>query len=152
MELSATQRVAVPPERVWAEVGDVERLVRRLGLRSVAIGDGERGAPPVAGREWPASVEVNGTVLPGTLRVCSADPPGRLAVEGAFGALSADLSVTIAAPSPGVSEVHLAAEARGRGVRGKMLMQALRLARPALEAKLQRRLAEAARQIEATGA
>ncbi len=147
MDLTASQRVAVPRSRVWEEIGDLPALAARLGLKALTVEDAGDGAP-VAGRVWHARLDLKGARRDGILTVREARAPERLDVAGDFGNVAVTLSVDLAEDGPGRSAVAIVIAAVGGGLTGRAFLQTLRLMRPALEAKLSQRLADCARDIE----
>ena len=148
MDLAASQEVAAPRLRVWAAIGDPEALAARLGLRGLELT--RRGGGPVEeGAEWDVRGDWNGLARAGRVHMAERRPPEHLVLAGDFDGIALTLAVALDEAGAQTTRADISIRLRGRGLGARMAVQTLGVMRPAIQARVAARLAEAARAIEA---
>ncbi|MCA8879465.1 MAG: SRPBCC family protein [Rhodobacteraceae bacterium] len=140
MRIDVSQPVAAPQALVFRHLADFDRLAGRVGSGAVAI----HGREP----QWTARVHLHGVERTGHLRLARLDAPSFYAVEGGIEGVAAVLAVKVAPDGPDQSRIDLALEARPASLRGRLILQTLRLMQHRLTERLAARLAAFAREIE----
>jgi hypothetical protein len=142
MRIEARQPVAAAPETVFARIAHFEMFEERARRRSVPV---ERLAddPPA----WRIGVDWRGLAYSVELQVETVTAPSgytaNVLTRGVGGSAAVDI-----APADRGSLLSVALHLEGQGMAGRMVMQSLSFARPALEGRLRSALAKLASEIE----
>ena len=143
MRIDAEQAIAAPPEAVFARLADFEMFERRAERRGIPVERVDRDPPG-----WRIGVDWRGMSYTVDLQVETVTPPAgytaSVKTRGVGGSAVIDV-----APHAGGSLLSVAVDVAGRGLAGRVVLQTLAFARPALEGRLKRALAKLAAEIEA---
>lgn len=142
MRIEAEQRVAAPPESVFDRVADLagfEERARRRGMPVERLADD----PPA----WRLGVDWHGITAAVELGVEALDAPRSYVVGMATRGVGGCATVEVV-PDAGGSILRVRIDAEPSGMKGRMLVQTLRLALPKLEGRLSDVLARLAAEIE----
>ena len=143
MKLSAVQDIAAPPEAVFARIADFERFESRARARGAEVrpltGAGRPG--------WSVSVDWQGVRRTADLVVETITPPEGYTLGLSTRGIAGTGAVTLM-PAGSGTRLTLALDLGATTFAGRLLMQTLTFARPALEGALSRRLAKLAAEVE----
>ena len=146
MRLEVTQAVAAPPEAVFARLADFPGFEARARRRRIPV-KRLSDDPPA----WHIGVDWHGFSQEVELHVVWIRPPEGYEAALATRGLDGTARVTVV-PAPGGSRLTVALEVGSRGFAGRLVLQTLAFARPALEARLKGALARLAAEVEAGSA
>jgi hypothetical protein len=145
IRIAAAHRVSASPDEVFARMADFDMFEALARRRSVPV---ERlgGEPPA----WRIGVEWKGLAYVVELRVRTMTAPGGYLADVATRGIEGCAAVDIRPDGDG-SVLRVAVDLGSLGVRGRMVVETLGLARPMLEGRLRGALARLAGEIEAGG-
>ena len=142
MRVGATQRVAAPSETVFARLADFDMFEERARRRNIPVSRLANDPPA-----WRIGVDWKGMSYTVDLNVVSVSPPEGYTADVATRGVGGSAVIDIAEDGAG-SVLSVALDLEGKGFAGRMVMQTLSFARPALVGRLEGALAKLAREIE----
>ena len=143
MRFEAEERVDAPAEWAFARLSDtaaIEAAARRRGLEVV------REGPPAAaaGAAWRVGFPLGGARREARVTVAEHEPPRRMRLSADAGGVAGDLVVEVVPEGPDACRLAVSADLAGSGLRGRAMMQPLRLARGRIGERFARAVEDAA--------
>jgi hypothetical protein len=148
VRLSASHPVAADRDTVFDRLCDVDALLADLGLRSADLQRVDAPAPARVGSVWRGTLEMNGIARPVEATLADLIPPETLRIAAQADGLSLDAVVMVTGLSDTRSDLTVAVELRPLTLKGRVMVQALKLLRDKLAGKLQDRVGHLARHLE----
>ena len=148
MEFSATEDIAAPLERVFAEASNFGAIEQSLRRRGIDVARRTSGSASAVGMTWEAGFPFRGRHREATVTLTQYVPPGSLAFQTVSSGLHALTRVDLAALSPGRTRVSVVVELMPRTLSARLLVQSMKLARANLAQKFRTRAADYARDLE----
>lgn len=149
MRLSGSEDIGLGVEEAFAAVTDPAALERAFLSRGITIARTDEGGAVGPGTSWTAPVTWKGRTHPVTVEIAGWAPPSGVRFHGRSHGLSGDLEAGLAALAPGRTRLHVTLELRGSGMRDRMLLNALTLARGQLARKFEEAVSAFAARAEA---
>lgn len=148
MRLSATTDLKMPPRRAWLELTDFKAFETLLRERGAVLERSAEPEPPGLGTRWEGAIPYNDTPRPFTVEVTEAVPAERLRLALTGPGLEGTAEIVLAeAPKRG-TQVSVELNVTPRTLRGRLLIQPLKLAHTTIEARFAERVERLARAIE----
>lgn len=142
MRIEAEQAIAAAPEAVFARIADFEMFEARAERRGIPVERLDHDPPG-----WRIGVTWKGIAYTVDLQVETVTPPegytASVVTRGAEG--TAEIGIV---PDTSGSRLSVAVDVEGQGFAGRVVMQTLGFARPALEGRLRGALGRLAAEIE----
>ncbi len=141
MKISARADVELPRERVFAAASDFEAAEARLAARGARIVRTETRLPPAPGIVWASVARLRGrdrridSVLTGYA------PPEVIEVTSVIGGMTVVFDLRLVALAPARTRIIAGFDLRATTVRGRIVLQALRLGKGRMTDRLAKGLA-----------
>ncbi len=148
MEFSATEEIAAPLERVFAEASNFGAIEQSLRRRGIDVARRNSGSVPGVGMIWEAGFPFRGRHREAVVTLAQYDPQSGLAFQTVSSGLHALTRVDLAALSPDRTRVSVMVELMPRTLSARLLVQSMKLARANLSQKFRNRAADYARDLE----
>lgn len=145
MRLKVTQDIAAPPERVFDRVADFAHFEERAVARGAEV----RPLATDDGLGWQVLFDWHGARREVDVRVETIDRPRGYEASVVTRGVRGTSEVSVTPLEGGPTRLVVALDLGATSFAGQLVMQTLSFARPALEARLSRRLSDLAREIEA---
>lgn len=149
MRLTAADRVAASPARVFEAVSDIDRITDAVSGPRLSVARADRPAPVSLASRWDAALLLHGTTRSGSAHLVAFEPPSGFRLRGRFDGLDVGLEVSIAGLGAAESRLGLVLALHPLTRSGRVLVGSLELLRPRLSGWMRARLREEARRIEA---
>ena len=146
MKISARRDIDAPPEAVFAALTDFARFEAQARSNGIEVTRLGAGGPSDAA--WRIVAGIRGIRRRIEARVVAFDVPRQLALRAEGEGLSALIDAEIVARAPDRSTLLIRADLTATTLKGRLLLQSLKLARGALTERLDRLLARLARAVE----
>lgn len=146
MKFSSRRDVEAPPETVFESLSNfavAERVARSRGIRVTR----HPGTPPEAAR-WTIEYRLRGRSRQLEAHVASFTPPEGFIIEGGSEGVSLRLDVEVIALARARSRIVIGIDLRPKTLPARILVQSMKLTKPALSRKLDARINEIATRIE----
>lgn len=148
MKISASEDIAAPAEEVFAALTDFDRFERMALRRGARLSRLDALEGPGAGMVWRIEFTFRGRERRARTELAEYEPPGRLRYDSHVGGFSSVTEIEVMALSPRRSRLRLSIESHASSVPARLFLQSLRLAKPALRRRLQKRLGQLGRRID----
>lgn len=177
MKISTRRDIDAPIEEVFAAVTDFDRFERQALRRGAEVvredpgdpggagGAGEEGANGIGGEtggetggagggairvgsRWRIRARIRGQEREIETRLTRLDPPVGATLEAATAGLRGEVTAELVALSARRTRIILGIDLRPETLKGRLLVQSLKLARRTLTARLDQRLERFARELE----
>ncbi|KAF0676611.1 SRPBCC family protein [Profundibacterium mesophilum] len=146
MKFSSRRDIAAPQEVVFDQLSDfsaAERLAQGRGVRVERLA----GPPPEASR-WMISYEFRGRERRLDAHVTSYTPPEGFTISGVSDGITLQIDIEVIALAPDRTRLALGIELRPRTLPARILVQSMKLTKPALSRRLDTRIDTIAARIE----
>ncbi|MFQ6547606.1 SRPBCC family protein [Aestuariibius sp. 2305UL40-4] len=148
MRLRTTEDIALPQDRVFAYVTDFDLLERRALRRGAEVRRLDQG-PVGKDTRWTLAFDYRGKHRKVDSQVTDFTPPDGYTVESHSSGVDIVTRVELAPAGADRTRLKLVLDITPKTLPARVLVQSLRLGRGAVEARMSRRLADYAREIEA---
>lgn len=148
MKLSATTEMKMPPKRAYRELTDFGAFETLLAERGAELVRSSEPDPPGPGTRWEGTVPFNGVARDVTVEVTEAVPDARLCFALTGPGLEGTAEIALTEASKRATRVAVEVNVTPRTMRGRILIQPLKLAHATLEARFADRVDRLARAIE----
>ncbi|MDP5307225.1 SRPBCC family protein [Paracoccus spongiarum] len=139
MKFSTRFDVDSTADDLFAAISDFNRLERVLRRRGTSV---SRVAPDAGPVGWLIGFDWRGRPRKLRLEVTRSDPPEHLTMAGTSEALDVAIEASVVALSPSRSRLIFETTLRPRNMRARLMLQTAKLAKPQLDRKYDRRIAE----------
>lgn len=148
MQLTATEDIEAPLDRVFAAVTDFDSIERQALRRGVDVRRTDTLTGPTEGMAWRAEFGFRGK--PRTLQISMAQftPPEQLVFDSASGGLEAQLVLDLVALSRTRTRVNIVTELKPTTLSARLLVQSLKLAKGGIDKRFRHRVAGFAKDLE----
>ncbi|SHJ69053.1 Polyketide cyclase / dehydrase and lipid transport [Palleronia salina] len=146
MKISTRRDVDVAPDRVFAALTDFTRFEQkaRAAGAQVDLTNGEsRGMAA-----WRVRFDYRGRSRKADLRVVTYDPDTQLAIKAELDGIHTLFNVEVMEVAPNCARMFVSLDIRPTTMKGRLLVQSLKLAKTSMTRRLDRRLDQFAREIE----
>jgi carbon monoxide dehydrogenase subunit G len=145
MQLTAREDVEAPAAAVFAALQDYESFERAAVRRGAEV---RRGGSPIR-PEWTIAFDFRGKRRKLTVYQAVAEPPTRLVLRGGGKLFEGDMTIELVALARRRTRVALSLDIRPLTLPARILLQSAQLARGRIVRRLQARMTELARYLEA---
>ncbi|MCA8883899.1 MAG: SRPBCC family protein [Rhodobacteraceae bacterium] len=149
MNLSFQEDIALPQDAAFAALTDFDALIAAFMPRGGAVARLDGPGPVCVGTAWRTVVALHGLERVLTARIHTLCPQDRFSIQGEMDGIVAQLDVALDPAGQDCSRAQVDLNLAARSLRGKVLMQPLRLVRAQIAEKMAARLSRYARRIEA---
>ncbi|RMD89563.1 MAG: SRPBCC family protein [Alphaproteobacteria bacterium] len=148
MKISTRRDIDAPIEAVFAAVSDFEGFEKQALRRGAEVQrEGEAGAAG-AGTRWKIRAPFRGRPRDIEAAVERYEPPEMLVISTRTAGLEGVVEAELVALSASRTRLRFAVDLRPRSIRGRLLVQSLKLARGNVTARIEAQLQQFARRIE----
>lgn len=151
MKFSTRFDVDSTAEDLFASIGDFGRIERMLMRRGVSVSRIDPSQEPGTGIGWLLGFDWRGRARNLRLAVTRHDRPERLSMAGESDALEIAIDATVIGLSRTRSRLIYETEIRPRNMRARLMLQTAKLAKPQLDRKFKRRMADFLTDLRAFG-
>ncbi len=149
MEFKSRQDLEAPQDRVFAALSDFEQVERRLLKRGVDVRRSEGSDPAEEGTRWSARFKLRGKRREAEVVLERYRPPEEMVFFLTVSGLEARTRLDFIALSPGRTRVQMTSELTPRTLSARLVVQSMKLSKGKLDRKLDTRMEEYARELEA---
>jgi uncharacterized protein YndB with AHSA1/START domain len=149
MQLTATEDIEAPLDRVFAEVADLETLERQAMRRGIAVQRHGAATPPAPGLGWTVQFQYRGKRREAEISLTEYTAPERIAFHSVSGGLETGFTLDLIALSRSRTRINVATELMPKTLSARLLVQSLKLAKGGLDKRFRQRMAALARDLEA---
>lgn len=148
MQLTATEDIDAPLDRVFAEVTNFEAIERQALRRGVDVRRTDSLAGPCAGMTWRAEFGFRGK--PREVAICLAgyQPPEQVVFDNVSGGLEARFVMDFVALSRTRTRLNVSTELKPTTLSARLLVQSLKLAKGGIDKRFRQRMAGLAKDLE----
>lgn len=147
MQFVARERLDVDRATVFAEFTDAGSFESLLAPRGVEVARDDSSGPLSKGSSWTLVFPYQGRSNKVKVRLTSFDPPESLEFRGEWGGLRATGRVVVEKLPDCGAELQVALDVTPETLKGRMLLQALRLGKVGFEERLRGKIAALAADI-----
>lgn len=148
MKFNFSEVVEVPAIHLFQQVGDFNRAELAVQRRGVSVRRTDTAEVIGAGATWDAVVKIRRRPRDLKLEVLAYDPPNGFTLQITSQIFVSEVRVDCVALSKTRSRLLMVNETRPLNLRGRLLIQSLKLARGRIKARGEKALADYARRIE----
>lgn len=148
MQLTATEDIEAPLDRVFAELADFETLERQAMRRGVEVRRRGDHGHPVAGMGWDVGFQYRGKMRQAEITLTDYTAPERIAFHSVSGGLEVDFALDLIALSRSRTRINVATELMPKTLSARLLVQSLKLAKGGLDKRFRQRMAGLAKDLE----
>lgn len=148
MQLTATEDIEAPLDRVFAELVDFETLERQAMRRGVEVQRTGDHSTPAPGMGWDVTFQFRGKSRQAQITLTEYTPPERLVFHSTSGGLETDLVIDLIALSKARTRINLATELKPKTLSARLLVQSLKLAKGGIDKRFRQRMASLATDLE----
>lgn len=149
MKLQAREDLRLGREVVFAAITDVDIIERQLLRRGIDVQRTDAGRDVQPGACWSATLDWGGRKLPLTVHVADVIKPEAIVIQARSGGLTGDLRIELAALSRKDTRMRVTLTVTARGLRDRLFLKSMVLARPQLSQRFSRLVSTFAQMIAA---
>lgn len=148
MQLTASEDIEAPLDRVFAAVTDFEGIERQALRRGVDVRRVDSIAGPASGMTWQAAFGFRGK--PRKTEVCLSEyhPPEQLVFDSVTGGLEARFILDLVALSRGRTRLNVSTQLKPTTLSSRLLVQSMKLAKGGIDKRFRHRMAALAKDLE----
>lgn len=147
MKFSTKEDIAVPIDRVFAQISDFsiyERQALRRGADVRRLDAGE----VVEGSSWDVAFTFRGRDRKMRIEITALEVPNQIRAESLASGISGVTEVDLLALSPGRTRLAVSIDLTPKTLAARLMIQSLKLAKANLTARFKKRVADYAEEIE----
>lgn len=141
MKISTRTDIELPRERVFAYASDFEAAEERLTARGVEIVRTETRLPPAPGITWSSKARLRGRQRQIDSVLTRYTPPEGFEVTSVIGGMTVTFDLKLVALAPARTRIIVGFELRASTLKARVVLQALRLGKGRMSARLSQGLA-----------
>lgn len=149
MEFISRQDVAAPRTEVFAAISDFAGMERRAAARGFDVTRTSPGDVDGVGTAWRMTVDVAGRAWRVDAEVAEHAPPAGFAIHGTTEGIALDLGIDLAELPEARTRMVLRLTLTPQSLTTRMLLKSMTVMRGTVQQKIDARVAEFARRIEA---
>ena len=149
MKFSTRIDIDRPAGELFDTIADFDRIEQMLTRRATSVARIDPAQDPGNGIGWDIGFDWRGQARRLWLVVTRHDRPGRMSMAGQSESLDVELDATVVALDPARSRLVFETELRPRNVRARLMMRTAKLAKPQLDQRYARRIADYLRDLSA---
>jgi len=149
MLFTAKTEIDAPLAVVMTALTDFEAWERAAMRRGAEVARADAMQSPGPGMVWDVAFPFRGKTRQVDLKLVALDAGGKMGFAGAGKAFDGDMEVDLVPLAPGRTRLLVKADVRPLTLGSRLMLQSLKLARGKVQDKLDQRLAQFARDIEA---
>lgn len=138
-----------PAGELFDTVADFDRIERMLIRRGAAVTRVEPAQDPENGGGWIIGFDWRGQARELRLAVTRHDRPDRMSMSGQSEALDVEIDATVVALGRSRSRLLFETDLRPRNMRARLMIQTAKLAKPQLDQRYAKRIAEYLKDLSA---
>lgn len=147
MKFVATEDIAAPQDRVWAEVTDFDRFEQMVAARARSITRQPPG-PVTPSTTWTGKAKIRGRLREVEMKVARLDAPRVMAMTGGTEGMEVDVEAVLAPLDAQRTRLTVTTELRARTLAARLLLQTAKLARKTLAKRFKQGVANFAQRVE----
>lgn len=148
MQLTATEDIEAPVERVFAELSNFEAIERQAMRRGIEIKREDDLTAPGAGMCWKAGFTFRGKTRNAEIALSEFTAPEQMVFDSVSGGLETVTKIEVMALSRGRTRINLATELKPKTLSARLLVQSLKLAKGGVDKKFRTKMAGFAKDLE----
>jgi hypothetical protein len=141
MKVSARIDLDLPQASVFAAASDFDALEARIAARGIEIARVADCTPPGPGLAWAARARLRGRLRDVASELTALDTPRGLTIQSRIGGMVATFEVRVIALAAGRTRVITGLDLRATTLKARVVLQALRLGKGRIRARMERGLA-----------
>lgn len=148
MQLTATEDIEAPLDRVFAELADFETLERQAMRRGIEVRRTGDHTAPAPGMGWHVTFQFRGKTRTAEIVLTEYAPSERIAFHTVSGGLEIDTGIDLIALARARTRINMAAELKPKTLSARLLVQSLKLAKGGIDKRFRHRIAGLATDLE----
>ncbi|WGW05531.1 SRPBCC family protein [Tropicibacter oceani] len=149
MQLTASEDIEAPLERVFAELSDFEAIERQALRRGVAVKrTGDSGGSPAAGMGWTTGFAFRGKTREAQITLSDYTAPEQMVFDTVSGGLEAATRIEVVALSRSRTRINVTTELKPKTLSARLLVQSLKLAKGGIDKRFRKKMAGYAKDLE----
>lgn len=148
MQLTATEDLEAPIDRVFAELAEFEPLERQAMRRGIEVQRTGDHASPAPGMGWHVSFQFRGKAREADITLTEYTPRERIAFHSVSGGLEINTVLDFIALARGRTRINVAAELLPKTLSARLLVQSLKLAKGGIDKRFRHKISGLATDLE----
>ncbi|MFZ7091855.1 SRPBCC family protein [Primorskyibacter sp. 2E233] len=148
MQLTASEDIEAPVERVFAELSDFEAIERQVMRRGIDVKRTDGEDVPAAGMGWATGFTFRGKSRQAQVTLVDYTVPEQMVFDTVSGGLEAETRVEVVALSRSRTRINMVTELKPKTLSARLLVQSLKLAKGGIDKRFRKKMAGYAKDLE----
>ncbi len=148
MQLTASEDIEAPVERVFAELSDFEAIERQVMRRGIDVKRTAGEDVPAAGMGWATDFTFRGKSRQAQVTLVDYTVPEQMVFDTVSGGLEAETRVEVVALSRSRTRINMVTELKPKTLSARLLVQSLKLAKGGIDKRFRKKMAGYAKDLE----